>query len=57
MKIQVYFSGVFRKSWKWRLIAKNGKILASGKGFNTKELCEDSVNLIRDNIVDAEFTY
>lgn len=29
----VYHSGYIKPSWKWRLTAKNGRILASDKGF------------------------
>jgi len=46
MKIEVYRSGVIRKSWKWRMKSKNGRILASGKGFDTKQNCKKSLYLV-----------
>jgi len=48
MKVEVYKSGIIRKSWKWRLISSNGNIMASGKGFNSKQACIKSVTTIID---------
>jgi uncharacterized protein YegP (UPF0339 family) len=35
------------KRWRWRLVADNGRILASGEAFNTKRACLGSVDLVR----------
>lgn len=46
MEIEIYKSGIIRKSWKWRLTSSNGRIMASGKGFNSKQACVTSVTSI-----------
>ena len=46
MRIELYKSGLIRKSWKWRLVSSNGRIMASGKGFNSRQNCMDSVMTI-----------
>jgi uncharacterized protein YegP (UPF0339 family) len=47
LKIQIYKSGIIIKDWKWKAVASNGRIIASGRGFNNKQLAEQSVqNLI-----------
>jgi uncharacterized protein YegP (UPF0339 family) len=43
-EIDVYYSGIIRKSWKWRLKSSNGRILASDKGFFTEEDCIKSLH-------------
>ena len=43
----VYYSGSIRPNWKWKLIAKNGRIVASDKGFTSIEECEKSVNVVK----------
>lgn len=55
MTIKVYYSRVLRKSWKWKAIASNGRILASGRGFNSKLLAIESVNLLVGKIKSNEF--
>ena len=44
-KVQVYQD---RKSeWRWRLIAKNGRILAdSGEGYNSKTVAKNRASLV-----------
>ena len=42
--IEVYYSGILRKSWKWRAIAGNGEIIASGRGFNTESNARQSID-------------
>ena len=46
LTFEIYKSGIFRKSWKWRARHNNGNIMASGRGFNTKYLCLESVNQV-----------
>lgn len=46
LTFEIYHSGIFRKSWKWRAIAPNGKIIASGRGFNNKWLAEESIKIL-----------
>ena len=40
LKIQIYKSGIIIKDWKWKAVASNGRIIASGRGFNNKQLAE-----------------
>lgn len=47
LKFVVYKSGVIRKSWKWKAVAPNGKILCSAKGFNSKRLAEENIRTLR----------
>lgn len=46
-KILIYKSGVFRKSWKWKMIAPNGEVIASGRGFNSQHNAEISVGIVK----------
>jgi len=49
MKVEIYKSGILRKSWKWRLKARNGRIIAHGTGFNRVYECKESV----DKVIEA----
>ncbi len=33
--------------YRWRLVAGNGEIVASGEGFTTKQNCETSINRVK----------
>lgn len=46
LRFIIYKSGIFRKSWKWKAVARNNRIVASGRGFNEKEYATDSVSMI-----------
>ncbi len=46
LNIKIYKSGILLKSWKWKAVAPNGRIIASGRGFNSRELCVDSVETL-----------
>ena len=48
LKIEIYLSGKKRPSWKWRAKASNGKIMASGSGFNSSALAQESVQSLSD---------
>ena len=54
--IEIYKSGWLRPSWKWRLVAANGRILASGSGFNSKQGVEKSLDLIKKFFHDYKTT-
>jgi len=51
MKLKIYKSGIIRKSWKWKLISNNGRILASGRGFNSKQNLEESIQKIKNYFI------
>lgn len=43
--------------WRWRFIAKNGRILAdSGEGYKRRGACERAFNLVRFEDADIEYT-
>jgi uncharacterized protein YegP (UPF0339 family) len=54
--IKIYKSGIIRRDWKWRAVAANGKIIASGRGFNSKELALESVNLLVKSIRNGDYS-
>lgn len=37
----------FQHSWYWHLKAPNGKIIAQGEGFNSKQACLSSIASVR----------
>ena len=41
-------------AWRWRLVAPNNEILASGQGFREKRDCERSVSLVKLYAQEAE---
>lgn len=47
MKFVVYKS---KKEWRWRLLARNGKIIASGEGFKTRRSCDNSIVCVRTSM-------
>ncbi len=48
LKVEIYYSGIIRKSWKWRFVASNGKCMGSGRGFNTKAF---AIAIVEKNIL------
>jgi len=46
MKFIIYRSGIFRISWKWKLVARNNEILASARGFNTESIARENIYTI-----------
>ena len=57
MKLEIYKSGIGRwSSYKWRLKADNGKILASGRGFNNKRNLKNSLSLFAQPGANGSFT-
>lgn len=55
IKIKIYKSGIIRKSWKWKAISSNGRIIASGRGFNSVQLAKESVNLLIDAFASKDY--
>ncbi len=53
MKIEVKETGFIRKSWKWRAIARNGKIMASGRGFDEVDHAVKSIKTLKDELPGA----
>lgn len=53
LKIEIKKTGFVRKRWKWKAVAGNGRIIASGRGFNTfsnaKESVETLINYIKND--------
>jgi uncharacterized protein YegP (UPF0339 family) len=54
--IKIYKSGIIRRDWKWRAVAANGKIIASGRGFNSKALALDSIDLLVKSIRSGSYS-
>ena len=46
MKIEIKKTGLIRPSWKWKLKSNNGRIMASGRGFNRVYECIESVEKV-----------
>lgn len=44
-------------NWHWRLMSSNGRILASGSGFNTLELAEESTEVTLNALDEALTRY
>jgi uncharacterized protein YegP (UPF0339 family) len=55
LNIEVYKSGIIRKSWKWRAKAPNGKIIASGRGFNSRALATESIGKLENYFNNQDF--
>lgn len=52
MKFQIYEDR--RGEWRWRLRARNGKIMAtSGEGYKRKAACEKALNKVVNSIAEA----
>lgn len=48
-------TGIIIKDWKWKAIS-NGHIVASGRGFNSKQGAIKSINAIVSHIVASDFS-
>ena len=41
--------------WRWRLVHENGNIIAdSGEGYASKQKCEQGIESVKTNAVDAD---
>lgn len=38
-----------RTRWRWRYVAGNGEIVASGQGYSRKADCEHAVDIMKDS--------
>ena len=54
MNFEIYKS---KGMWRWRLKAKNGKIIAHGEGYKTKRACVSCVDIISANSRNAKIVY
>ncbi|MBK8196969.1 MAG: DUF1508 domain-containing protein [Acidobacteria bacterium] len=45
MKFEKYCDAAHK--WRWRLRARNGKILASGEGYNREADCDRAIMLVK----------
>lgn len=55
-KVSVHYFEVYSSNgeYRWRLYSRNGRILASGESFKTKQACLHSIDLIQTWASDAE---
>jgi uncharacterized protein YegP (UPF0339 family) len=48
MRFEIYRSGFFRKEWRWRFIATNGRTIAvSSEGYADIRDCRSGVRLMQ----------
>jgi uncharacterized protein YegP (UPF0339 family) len=53
--VQVYQD--LRGEWRWRLVAKNGRIIAdSSEGYTRQADCLEAVNRVADAFIDGHST-
>ena len=55
LAIKIYKSGFLRRDWKWRAVAPNGRIIASGRGFNSRQLTIESLEVLIKYILGNKF--
>jgi uncharacterized protein YegP (UPF0339 family) len=55
LKIKIYKSGVIIKDWKWKAVSPNGRIIASGRGFNSRDLAVKSIQLLTSYIKSQDY--
>lgn len=46
-RFEVYRSGLIRREWRWRLVAGNGEIIASGEGYRERRACLVGIDRVR----------
>ena len=52
MVFEIYLDNI--DEWRWRLIARNGRIVAdSGEGYNTRAACRVAIHRIKEEIAEA----
>ena len=45
--IEIYKSGILRRGWRWRIKARNGKIIcSSSESFKNKLDCEYNLKIV-----------
>jgi uncharacterized protein YegP (UPF0339 family) len=46
-KFEIYRDQGENREFRWRLVAPNGEIIASGEGYTTRQKCEDGIKDIK----------
>ena len=49
-RFEVYQSFVGMQKWRWRLVARNGEIIASGEDFTTKRDAQRAVRAVKRTV-------
>jgi uncharacterized protein len=44
---EIYRGEDEKQNFRWRLIAPNGEIIASGEGYSTLQKCEDGISDVK----------
>ncbi len=47
MTFELYRSGLISREWRWRLRARNGRIVATGEGYRHRVDAFNAIELIR----------
>ena len=53
MKFEIYRSGIIFREWRFRIVARNGRILASSEGYKNFGDAENAVWLIKHECASA----
>lgn len=53
MTFEIYRSGFFRREWRWRMRARNGEIVATGEGYQSRGGALHCIDLIRNEAAQA----
>lgn len=51
-KFEIYLDHA--KKYRFRLVAKNGQIIATSEGYNSKRGCKNGIESVKRNAVKAE---
>ena len=54
MKIEIIRNGFFRQKWSFRIVAKNGKILASSEKYNNRVDMVAAIDIIQKGALNCE---
>ena len=54
MKIQFFKNK--NKQWYFRIVARNGKIVAQSEGYKTKQGCLKTIDILQDKLWEANPT-
>ena len=44
-----YWQTLSKNEWRWRLVAKNNKIIAHGEGYKNQKDCLQTITLIQSS--------
>lgn len=53
-KIRFIIKKTIKGSFMFNMVSVNGKVMATGRGYNSKQACEKSILSIINNSADAE---